>query len=455
MKKKLLSALLSVAMVSTLLVGCGSNAEAPAADAPAADAATDAEAPAASTTDPIYVYSWNTEVGERMAYVFEKYPEIEERVVYVNVGDSAIYQEKIDALLQTPDAEDYPDIIAAEAAYIMKYTNSDYTLPITDLGLTEADLAEMYPYTIQIATDQRDGSLKGVSWQACPGSYMYRRSLAEKYLGTSDPAEVQEYVKDWDTFIETAKMINEKSNGATKILSSNDDIQNVFYSNKSEPWVNADKQFVYDPSFDKMLDVYYELEQNDLTCKTTCWTEEWNAGPSTDEVFSYFGCTWFLHWTIKANCGGAAVGEGTYGDWAMCAGPQNYYWGGTWLCATKDCSDPALAGQIMKTLCCDTEVIQKLAEETLDYVNNKTAMKNLSDAGKGAYEFLGGQDFISVFSPLAENVDVSWMSAYDQKCNELIVQQAQEYAKGNKDKATAVADFKASVADLYPDITVE
>ena len=66
MKKKLLSALLSVAMVSTLLVGCGSNAE-----APAADAATDAEAPAASTTDPIYVYSWNTEVGERMAYVFE------------------------------------------------------------------------------------------------------------------------------------------------------------------------------------------------------------------------------------------------------------------------------------------------------------------------------------------------------------------------------------------------
>ena len=124
-------------------------------------------------------------------------------------------------------------MMATEAAYIMKYTNSDYTLPVTDLGLTEADLAEMYPYTIQIATDQRDGSLKGVSWQACPGSYMYRRSLAEKYLGTSDPAEVQEYVKDWDTFIETAKMINEKSGGATKILSSNDDIQNVFFSNKS------------------------------------------------------------------------------------------------------------------------------------------------------------------------------------------------------------------------------
>ena len=460
MKKKLLSALLSVAMVSTLLVGCGGGAEeAPAATDDAAAPAATEEAPAddaaAAGTDPIYIYSWNTELGERLKYVYDANPGIEERVVYVNVGDSAVYQEKIDALLATPDAEDYPDIIAAEAAYIMKYTNSDYTLPVTDLGLTEADLAEMYPYTIQIATDQRDGSLKGVSWQACPGSYMYRRSLAKEYLGTDDPAEVQEYVKDWDTFIETAKMINEKSGGATKMLSSNDDIQNVFFSNKSAPWVDENKSFVYDESLDKMLDVYYELEQNDLTAKTTCWSEEWNAGPATDGVFSYFGCTWFLHWTIKANCGGAAVGEGTYGDWAMCAGPQNYYWGGTWLCATKDCSDPALAGQIMKALCCDTETMTKMSEETLDYVNNKAAMQTLSDAGKGAYDFLGGQDFIAVFSPLAEDVDVSWMSAYDQKCNELIVAQAQEYAKGNKDKETAVADFKASVADLYPDITVE
>ena len=38
MKKKVLSALLSVAMVATLLVGCGAKAEAPAAEAPAGQA---------------------------------------------------------------------------------------------------------------------------------------------------------------------------------------------------------------------------------------------------------------------------------------------------------------------------------------------------------------------------------------------------------------------------------
>ena len=457
MKRKLLSALLSVAMVSTLLVGCGETAattdSAAATEAATTEAAT-TEA-AAAVDDPFYIYSWNTELGDRLEYVYAKHPEIKDRVVYVNIGDSNIYQEKIDALLATPDAEDYPDMMATEAAYIMKYTNSDYTLPVADLGLTDADLAEMYPYTITIATDQRNDQLKGVSWQSCPGSYMYRRSLAEKYLGTSDPAEVQEYVKDWDTFLETARTIKEKSSGATKILSSNDDVQNVFWSNKSGPWVDDNKNFVYDETLDKMLDVEYALEQEDLSAKTTCWTEEWNAGPSTDEVFSYFGCTWFLHWTIKANCGGEAVGEGTYGDWAMCQGPSTYYWGGTWLCAMANCSDKDLAGQIMKALCCDTETMTTMSEETLDYVNNKTAMKTLSDAGKGAYDFLGGQDFISVFSPLAEDIDVSWMSPYDQTINNLFINQATEYSKGTKEKEAAVADFKTSIADAYPDITVE
>ncbi|MBD5501912.1 MAG: hypothetical protein HDR10_12055 [Lachnospiraceae bacterium] len=470
MKKKLLSALLSVAMISSLLVGCGggnaettteeapaqTEAEAPAQTEAEAPAQTEAEAPADTASgDKFYIYSWNTELQERLAYVFEANPGMEERVEYVNVGDSSVYQEKIDQLLQTPDAEDYPDMIAFEAGYIMKYTNSDYTLPVTDCGLTDADLSEMYPYTITIATDQRDGSLKGVSWQSCPGSFMYRTDLAESLLGVTSPEEMQAKINSWDAFLDTAREIKEKSGDATRILSSNGDVVNTFMSNKTQPWVTSDGVFHMDDAMLEYMDVVKTLESEDLTQKTTQWAEEWNAGPAGDSVFGYFGCTWFLHWTIKANCGGAAVGEGTYGLWNMCQGPAPYYWGGTWLGATAGCSDTALAGQIMKSLCCDTEVMTKMSEETLDYVNNKTAMKTLSDAGKGAYDFLGGQDFIAVFSPLADEVDVSWMCAYDQKVNELLDTQVTAYSTGEKDKDTAVADFKAAVAEAYPSVTVE
>ena len=471
MKKKLLSALLSTAMVASMLVGCGSDSASTEAEAPAEEAAeetaTEEEAPAedaaeeapaedaAASGDKFYIYSWNTELGERLQYVYDANPGMEERVEYVNVGDSAIYQEKIDQLLQTPDAEDYPDMIAFEAGYIMKYTNSDYTLPVTDCGITDADLAEMYPYTITIATDKRDGSLKGVSWQSCPGSFMYRTDLAESLLGVKTPEEMQAKISTWDDFLATAREIKEASGDATRILSSNGDVTEVFKSNKTEPWVDDAGVFHMDPAMEEYMDIVKVLESEDLTQKTTTWSDEWNAGPSTDAVFGYFGCTWFLHWTIKANCGGEAEGEGTYGLWNMCQGPVPYYWGGTWLGATAGCSDTELAGQIMKSLCCDTEVMTKMSEETLDYVNNKTAMKTLSDAGKGAYDFLGGQDFIAVFSPLADNVDVSWMSAYDQKVQELLQTQLDAYAKGEKDKETAIADFKTAVAEAYPSVTVE
>ena len=471
MKKKLLSALLSTAMVASLLVGCGSdgatnNSSNDAASTDNSASTTNTSAASNDTAssdnnggsasgDKFYIYSWNTELQERLAYVFAANPGIEERVEYVNVGDSAVYQEKIDQLLQTPDAEDYPDMIAFEAGYIMKYTNSDFTIPVTDCGITDADMSEMYPYTITIATDQRNNTVKGLSWQSCPGAFIYRTDLAESILGVTSPEEMQAKIDSWDKFLDTAREIKEKSGDATRILSSNGDVVNTFMSNKTQPWVTSDSVFHMDSAMEEYMDVVKVLEQEDLTQKTTQWSDEWNAGPSTDAVFGYFGCTWFLHWTIKANCGGDAVGAGTYGLWNMCEGPASYYWGGTWLGATSGCSDTELAGQIMKSLCCDTEVMTKMSEETLDYVNNKAAMQSLSDAGKGAYDFLGGQDFIAVFSPLANNVDVSWMSAYDQKVNELLDTQVTAYAKGEKDKDTAIADFKTAVAEAYPAVTVE
>ena len=463
MKKKAISALVASAMVASLLAGCGSSAPAEAA-APAADASTEAvaeasteeAAPAAeSTGEKFYIYSWNTELQDRLEYVFDVYPELKDQVVYVNVGDDKVYQEKIDGLLQAPDTEEYPDMIAFEAAYIMKYTNSDYTLPITDLGLSEADLSQMYPYTIDIAKDKRDGSIKGLSWQSCPGSFMYRTDLAEKYLGVKSPEEMQAKVDTWDKFIETAEELKEASNDATRMLSSNGDVSNVFYSNKTQPWVDDNAVFHMDDAMVEYMEISKTLEEKDLTQKTTTWTDAWNAGPSTDEVLGYFGCTWFLHWTIKSNCGGEKPGEGTYGLWNMCQGPAPYYWGGTWLGATKDCSNKEIAGKIMKALCTDTEIMQKMSEETLDYVNNKAAMQALSDAGKGEYEFLGGQDFISVFMPLADKVDVSWMSAYDQKVNDLLGTQIEQYQLGNKDLDTAIKDFETSVKEQYPNITIE
>ncbi len=450
--KRALALIMALAM-STSLYACGNKTE----DTSSKNASDDSSKTDVKKTsnEKFYIYSWNTELQDRLNYFKEAYPDDFARIEYVNIGDSNIYQEKIDGLLGQSDATEYPDMFAAEADYIKKYANSDNTLAVSDLGITGDDMSKMYEYTLTIPTDQRNNNVKGLSWQACPGSMMYRTDLAKDLLGVDSPDAMQEKVKDWDSFLATAKEVKEKSGGKTKILSGPDDIQRVFLGAKTEAWVDDEQNFKIDPKVLDYMDTYKALVKDDLTNNTEQWSEQWNANCANDSTLAYFGCTWFLHWTIKAKCGGEKVGEGTYGKWAMCQGPSTYYWGGTWLMATANCSDKELAGKIMKTLCCDTDTMYSIASDTLDYVNNKDSVKKMIDDGKGPYEFLGGQDFLEVFAPLAEKVDVSWMSAYDQKVNDALNNQLKQYATGKKDKDKAIADLKKAVKNDYPAVKVD
>ena len=83
--------------------------------------------------------------------------------------------------------------------YVNKYTNTDMALDIKSLGLTDDDLSQMYDYTKQAAT-KSDGTLRAVSWQGCPGGFVYRRSIAKEVFGTDDIEKIQEQVSDWDKF---------------------------------------------------------------------------------------------------------------------------------------------------------------------------------------------------------------------------------------------------------------
>ena len=102
--------------------------------------------------------------------------------------------------------------------------DSDVTLDVRgDIGLTDEDLKNQYSYTQEIATDQ-SGKLKAVSWEADPGVFVYRRSIAKEVLGTDDPDKVQEAISDWNKFEEVAGKMKEKG---YKMLSGYDDAYRV------------------------------------------------------------------------------------------------------------------------------------------------------------------------------------------------------------------------------------
>jgi ABC-type glycerol-3-phosphate transport system substrate-binding protein len=126
----------------------------------------------------------------------------------INPNDNNNYQNKLDAALQAQDSaktDDKIDMFLVEADYALKYVDSEYTLDIKkDVGLTDDDLSNQYQYTKDIVTD-KNKAIKGTSWQATPGLFAYRRSIAKKVLGTDDPDKVQEQLSDWAKFDAVAK----------------------------------------------------------------------------------------------------------------------------------------------------------------------------------------------------------------------------------------------------------
>ncbi len=343
-----------------------------------------------------------------------------------------------------------------EADYALKYANGDVALSVQDLGITADDLSQMYQYTLDVATDTQSGELKGVSWQATPGLFMYNANYAKEVLGSDDPATVQEAVKDWDAFTETAAKMKEKG---IFMVSGFDDTYRCYSNNVSNPWV-VDNKVTVDPQIKAWVDQTKEYTDKGYNNKTSLWDEAWAAGQKIDgKVFGYFYSTWGIPFCLLPNTldtsvedgGKEEVGNGGYGLWRACEGPQAYYWGGTWICGAIDSDNTDIVGNIMKVMTCDKEVAKAITEGEQDYTNNKAAIQELIDGGY-TNPFLGGQNHLALLTAAADKISLdNKISAYDQGCNEKFQGAMKDYFLGNTSSyEDALAAFKTALSELYP-----
>ena len=229
MKRKLMSITLCAAMMGTVF---GSAAVVYAGDEGAEQGSV------------LNIYCWNEEFKTRITDHYADYEEVDattgkigDITVNWNItpNDDNAYQNNLDAtLLKQADAatDDKIDMFLVEADYSLKYVDSEYTMSVADLGITDADLEKQYQYTKDVVTDS-NGVLKGISWQGCPGVLFYNREAAKEVLGTDDPAEVQEYVKDWDAFKSTAATMKE---AGYSIMSSVNDSYRVYSNELPDKW---------------------------------------------------------------------------------------------------------------------------------------------------------------------------------------------------------------------------
>lgn len=474
MKKNWLVLMLVIALATTLLVGCKDKKD--DVDATKASEETDDTEEAKETEAPeeteetepaapegkvLRIYCWNEEFQDRYNdYYADKLPEGIEVEWVITPNDDNAYQDKLDQDLLNQDSaadDEKIDIFLVEADYALKYVNTDYTLDVIgDIGLTEADTADMYQYTKDIVTDE-NGLLKGTTWQATPGLFAYRRSIAKEVLGTDDPAEVQAALADWDKFDDVAKQANDKG---FKMLSGYDDSYRTFSNNVSAPWVDGTK-IVIDDNLMRWVDQTKEYTDKAYNNKTSLWAPEWSADQGPEgKVFGFFYSTWGINFTLLGNSletstddgGKAEVGNGVFGDYAVCQGPESYYWGGTWICAAKGTDNAGTIKDIMLTLTADKDTMKQITLDTEDYTNNQTAMSEIANSD---YEsaFLGGQNHIALFAEAAPLIDMSNISIYDQGLNEGFQGAFKDYFDGNVTKEEALDNFYTDAIEKYPELT--
>ena len=438
MKKKLLCVLLTTAMAASMLAGCGGKK-------------------AASDGQVLNIYCWNDEFQRR---VQDHYPDYEivdattgkigDVTVKWNITPSAdnAYQNNLDAtLLKQADAaaDDKIDIFLVEADYALKYVDSEYSMAVKDLGITDADIANQYKYTQDIVTDS-NGVLKGLSWQGCPGIMFYNREAAKEVLGTDDPAKVQEFVKDWDTFVATADKM--KAAGYNMVSSVNDTFR-TYSNNVSSKWV-VDGKINIDANIMKWVEDSKALVDAGVAGTHDLWGDDWSKGFYPDgKVFCYFGPAWLINFSMAADVEGSI---GYNGGWGGTEGPQGFFWGGTWICAAEGTDNADLIKDIMLKMTTDTELMKGIVTKDDDFVNDKPAMEAMAQSDYTS-KVMGGQNPLPMYCAGAAKIDLSNLSAYDQGCNEEFQKAMKNYFEGNASLDEALDLFYKGVMEKYPELT--
>lgn len=479
--KRTLALVATLALATTAFVGCGDDDSSSKKDSSSSksDSATESkkddskeeskkddssEAPAAElsvpdTGDKMTILGWNKDEVQNMIDCF------------VKNNKAGITADKMNPVMQGSNggeaAEKYAtyfaggddvDLFIAEADWILSYINEDkYSAPLSKLGLADSDFANNYKYTVSIGTD-KNGVLKGASWQAAPGGFCYRTDLAESLLGVKTPEEMQAKVKDWDTFQETAKTISEKSNKKTALTATIGGMWQVYSYNRAGAWVTDNKLTIED-SCTKFMEICKTMKANKYVTDAQQWAEDgsWYALGQDDSTMGYFFSTWCLGKDGQLEKASGGTSGKTYGKWNIVEGPSAYCWGGSWLCLSPKADNGTISKEFVKFMTVDEAGMKAYATECGEFVNNKAVMQSIVDAKTNKNAALGGQDQFAILMKAADGINLDGkLTPYDSTIKTQYIDCVNGYVGGTyKSVDDAIEAFKDKVAGKIADITVE
>lgn len=351
---------------------------------------------------------------------------------------------------------DVPDIFTTKTDFIKGIVASDKfydDLLAPPYNATHlADIIE--GYVVDVGTDA-NGSLRALSWQCPVGAIYYRRSLAQKYLGTDDPIEVSKLFSTMDSFVEVARLLKEKSAGEVKLIGDFRDLRGPYCSNMEKPFV-SDGVINLDPMLIKYFETAKVMYDENLDAKTAVGNVNYPGLMVNNEIFCMISASWALNYGLMNNYPEMA------GDWALASPPVPFVQGGTWMGIYPGSKNKEIAYTFLNFVFSNEEFIYKYATELGDYVSNTAVQQRIGNmspeetASLPLFKFVGNQNVYSFFNEqLAKGVRSDLFSIYDFTITNagLLFDAVDMYVTGQKDLKQTLQQYCDDIIDAYPDVT--
>lgn len=438
----------------------------------------------------INFYCWNTEFRGRLTDYYpsfwgkvsddtDKLKDGSKIVWTQKESDGGAYKTKLATDLATAGKV---DMFLLEADYAAAYADKGADV-IAEVGLTEDNLSKQYAYTKQVVVS--GGKVRGVSWQATPGVYLYNESYAKAVYGEEYSYEtVRTNTADWAKFDALAAKVEafegdvtfdyantkDKDGNAIKqsvvagdlsMIIGADDWYRVFANNATTSLMPTETSVEITKNLDdwaeKSKDYFQAGYIKGITTGYNLWGADWGAGQAYNGLsFGTFGCPWYIDFCLTGYCTGTD-GKTVNGVWKAVEGPQGWFWGGTWMAATSNaCTNAdkkAIIKDIMYQMTCDATVAEKITIGASDFTNNTTAMNKLGATDSTYKSSVLQMNQLPIFLAGVAKIDLQYVCKYEQDITEKYQNAMHYYIKGAKTKEAAFTLFKTELQKVQQSLT--
>lgn len=431
--KKVISILLTAAMLLGMLCGCGS---------------TESEPESGGNGDSgkaLVIWSYDTATTKAMVDEYKLvYPDANIEIVPVDGNAySQLLQTALFAETEVPDVI-WGDYFARGRIFSLDICE-DLTQPPYNL-----DTSLISPWVLDLCKNE-EGQVLGIESGPAPTGLLYKRDICKEYLGTDDPDELSAMFETWDGFLDACRKIYSDSNGKVVPFASIGDVYCVVVGMLNIPYMVDGKE-----NIEKVCDEVFPLMEvfvkEGLCGKIDQWTAAYYTSYNNSKYAFHICPAWAPDYNVKENAPDQA------GNFGICLPPggKMFSFGGTTYSVYSGSKMKEEAWQFIQwTLL--TEEGQKNVNARIVANGGSGGVGTLAtmyddDMYKRNDEYFGGQNILGYYVAHMDDVNARPVTKYDTTFSDslgLVLNSMKNGLSAEDCKETVMDELRLKLPELF------